>query len=87
MGLHSDDEPELGPEPLVASLSLGATRRFQLRPTKRAKEAAPVELPLGHGTLLLMCGPTQRLYRHGVPKEPRVTEPRINLTFRRVVPA
>lgn len=82
MGLHSDAEPELGPEPVVASLSLGATRRFRLL-AKRA--ACPsCELALAGGSLLVMRGSTQRHYRHGIPKELRVRAPRINLTFRQV---
>jgi alkylated DNA repair dioxygenase AlkB len=84
VGWHADDEPELGAEPLIASVSLGATRRFVMRPTRRAVDASPVELPLRHGALLVMGGATQRLYRHGVPKQPSVADPRINLTFRRV---
>lgn len=82
MGLHRDAEPELGPDPVVASLSLGASRRFQLRHRHVAR--GRLDLVLAHGTLLVMRGTTQRFYRHGVPREARVSEPRINLTFRRV---
>jgi alkylated DNA repair dioxygenase AlkB len=82
MGFHSDSEPELGPDPLVASLSLGATRRFQLR--HRTAEHK-LELPSTHGSLLLMRGTTQRFYRHAVPREPAITAARINLTFRRIL--
>lgn len=84
MGWHSDSEPELGPEPLVASLSLGAARRFVLR--HRTQEHT-LPLRLESGSLLLMCGPTQRFYRHALPKEPGVQGPRINLTFRQLLPA
>jgi alkylated DNA repair dioxygenase AlkB len=85
MGMHSDAEPELGSEPLVASLSFGATRTFRLR--HRAGGArAKYDLPLPSGSLLMMSASTQRLYRHAIPKEARVTEPRINLTFRKVYP-
>lgn len=79
MGWHSDDEPELGPEPLIASLSLGAERTFRFR-AKSGGEAVAVEL--GHGSLLRMAGATQRLYKHELPARARIAAPRINLTFR-----
>jgi alkylated DNA repair dioxygenase AlkB len=79
MGFHSDDEPELGPEPVIASLSLGATRRFVLKHRTRALRR---ELPLGDGSLLVMRGSTQRCWQHAVPREVRVGGERINLTFR-----
>ena len=82
MGWHSDDEAELGPEPCIASLSFGATRRFRLR--HRRDPALRLELDLASGSLLLMAGATQRNYRHDLPKSARVLRPRINLTFRRV---
>lgn len=85
MGWHSDDEPELGVEPVIASLSFGATRSFRLR--SRAGTGAGLTLELGHGSLLLMAGRTQTLYRHALPRRTRVREPRINLTFRRILPA
>lgn len=81
MGMHADAEKELGKDPVIASLSLGATRRFQLRHAKR-KGVAGRDLVLESGTLLIMRGTTQRFYRHGVPKETRPTGARINLTFR-----
>jgi alkylated DNA repair dioxygenase AlkB len=84
MGFHSDSEPELGPDPIIASLSLGATRRFCLRHRDHPARDK-LELALDDGSLLLMRGTTQRYYRHGVPKEPKILEPRINLTFRRVL--
>jgi alkylated DNA repair dioxygenase AlkB len=86
MGAHSDDEPELGPNPVIASASFGATRRFVLRHKKR-KDIAPVILALEHGSLLLMAGPTQHAWRHHVPREPEVAGERINLTFRRIASA
>lgn len=86
MGWHADDEPELGPEPVIASLSLGATRRFRLRPRPGAAFThAPAGLELSSGSLLLMRGPTQHHWQHAVPKTARPTGPRLNLTFRRVV--
>lgn len=82
MGWHSDDEPELGPTPLIASLSLGATRRFLLR--RRDDPTQKLEYLLGHGDLLLMQGHCQRDYQHALPKTARVSGERINLTFRQV---
>jgi alkylated DNA repair dioxygenase AlkB len=79
MGMHSDDEPELGAEPVIASLSYGATRIFVLR-HKRDKRT--LRLPLGDGSLLLMSGPLQRNWLHGINKSARPLEERINLTFR-----
>ena len=79
VGLHADAEPEMGP--VIASLSLGAERLFRLK-TKDGKVAFAERLP--GGSLLIMAGQTQRNYKHEVPKEPRVTLPRINLTFRRI---
>ncbi|AWH31908.1 alpha-ketoglutarate-dependent dioxygenase AlkB [Stenotrophomonas sp. SAU14A_NAIMI4_8] len=84
MGWHSDDEPELGTEPLIVSLSLGAARRFLLR--RRDEPARKAEFLLGHGDLLLMGGSTQRFYQHALPKMARVQGERINLTFRWITP-
>lgn len=83
MGWHSDDESELGERPLIASLSLGATRRFRLRHRRRA-ELPPVELELEAGSLLIMQGDTQRCWKHQVPKTRRAVGPRVNLTFRSI---
>ena len=84
MGMHADDEPELGPEPVVATLSLGATRRLTLLPRRpRDGERRALELP--SGSLLVMRGACQRQFRHGIPREPRVTEERVSLTFRLIV--
>jgi alkylated DNA repair dioxygenase AlkB len=82
MGFHADDEPELGENPVIASVSLGATRRFQLR--HRRDRDDRVGLDLDHGSLLVMGGTTQHHYRHAVPKTKRPGE-RVNLTFRRIV--
>jgi alkylated DNA repair dioxygenase AlkB len=86
MGWHSDDEPELGERPVIASLSLGGTRRFRLRHRQR-KDLEPVVIELGSGSLLIMRGDTQRFWKHQVPKTRRAVEPRINLTFRRILEA
>jgi alkylated DNA repair dioxygenase AlkB len=84
MGWHSDDEPELGNTPTIASLSLGDERRFLLR-HKRRKDLDPIELPLQHGSLLLMRGATQTHWKHQVPKTKRPVALRLNLTFRRII--
>lgn len=81
MGWHSDNEPELGRNPAIASLSFGATRRFIMRRCDR-KDAAKVELSLSHGSLLLMKGKLQHHWQHQVPKTSKIVGPRINLTFR-----
>ena len=83
MGLHSDDEPELGERPILASLSLGEERTFIWK-HKKEKALKPVRLKLTSGSLLLMKGDTQRYWRHGIDKEPRPCGPRVNLTFRRI---
>jgi alkylated DNA repair dioxygenase AlkB len=82
MGLHADDEPEMGRYPVIASLSLGAERRFRIVPFDKAVE--PVSLLLPEGSLLLMLGDAQRYARHELPKMPKLTEGRINLTFRSI---
>ena len=84
MGWHSDDEPELGPAPVIASLSLGATRRFVFKSRDRQVHRLALDLP--HGSLLVMRGDTQGKYRHALPRTVRPVGPRINLTFRRIVP-
>ena len=79
-GWHSDDEPELGENPVVASLSLGATRRFRLR--HKYRKAPPYSIDLSPGSLLLMAGTTQHYWQHCLSKTARQVGPRINLTFR-----
>lgn len=81
MGWHSDDEPELGRNPVIASLSLGETRPFHLRHRFDAS-LEKVKLSLGSGSLLLMAGPTQHYWQHQVPKTQRPIGSRLNLTFR-----
>jgi alkylated DNA repair dioxygenase AlkB len=77
---HSDDEPELGAAPIIASVSLGATRKFQLRHV--LNKDVRRELALEHGSLLMMRGSTQGYWRHQVPKTSTDVGPRVNLTFR-----
>lgn len=86
MGWHSDNEPELGPEPVIASLSLGAERPFHIRPLQpeRRKAVPSLRLSPGHGSLLLMRGPSQALYQHALPKTRKPVGLRINLTYRYV---
>ncbi len=83
MGWHQDNEKELGPNPTIASLSLGAERRFDFR-HKETREK--ISLHLAHGSLLLMTGNTQHHWQHQLPKTKKVTQPRINLTFRTIQP-
>lgn len=80
---HSDDEPELGRDPIIASISLGVERDFKLR--HRRKEHPDVNLPLGHGSLLVMSGKTQENWLHSIPRRKRVSAERINLTFRTII--
>ncbi|HEX9618979.1 MAG TPA: alpha-ketoglutarate-dependent dioxygenase AlkB [Polyangiaceae bacterium] len=84
MGMHSDDEAELGPRPSVASLSLGAERRLMIV-SKRRSLGVRHELLLEHNSLLVMGGAFQHELRHGVPRERRARAERLNFTFRRVV--
>ena len=81
IGWHQDKEPELGQNPVIASVSFGATRCFRLR-HKRRKDLPLVELDLTNGSLLIMCGPTQHFWQHQIPKTAKPVGQRINLTFR-----
>jgi alkylated DNA repair dioxygenase AlkB len=88
MGYHADAEPELGPDPVVATLSLGATRRFSLRRHPKRSGEEPLALELEHGSLLIMGGTCQRHYRHAIPRDSKAqVEQRISLTFRHVLSA
>ena len=86
MGWHSDDEPELGPAPVVASLTLGEARRFQFR--RRGQTRLDTSLELHHNSLLVMHAHVQSHWQHQVPKmAPKSRKslgPRINLTFRQI---
>jgi len=77
---HSDDETELGPDPLIASLSFGAERRFEMK--HRDGKTPKINIELADGSLLLMGSGMQRHWSHQLPKQPWVTAPRLNLTFR-----
>jgi len=83
---HSDDEIELGKNPLIASVSLGETRPFQLKPktfkNSRTLNKDKMEIQLAHGDLLVMQGQTQHHWLHQIPKSKKTLRERINLTFR-----
>ncbi|MEN1729317.1 MAG: alpha-ketoglutarate-dependent dioxygenase AlkB [Pseudomonadota bacterium] len=81
MGWHADDEKELGTNPVIASVSLGQSRRFRLKPRG---EGEALSLDLVHGSLLVMAGDVQHHWLHELPKSSRPMGPRINLTFRSI---
>lgn len=80
MGWHSDNEPELGNEPVIVSVSIGAARRFVLR--QRSNHQQRLEYLLGHGDVLVMRGRTQQRWEHALPKTQKPVGARINLTYR-----
>ncbi|SDA20631.1 alpha-ketoglutarate-dependent dioxygenase AlkB [Sphingomonas sp. NFR15] len=84
MGMHSDDEKELGHNPTIASVSLGAERPLLLK-SKRIPESRTIKIVLASGSLLIMKGETQHNYRHGIAKERQAIGPRVNLTFRTIL--
>src|SRR5262245_36798763 len=86
MGLHADDEPELGRDPIVAIVSLGVTRRLMIRPRQKQRRERH-DQDLGHGALLIMGGTCQRHYVHGIPRDAGAKGERISLTFRRLLRA
>jgi alkylated DNA repair dioxygenase AlkB len=81
VGWHADDEPENGVEPVIASVSLGATRRFDLR---HRESGHTVKVNLEHGSVVVMSGLSQHCWVHQIAKTKLTVGPRINLTFRRV---
>ncbi len=81
-GWHADNEPELGQNPVIASLSFGVERRFDL---KHKFKGDQVQIHLKNGSLLLMSGPIQHFWKHQIAKSKKISEGRINLTFRRIV--
>jgi alkylated DNA repair dioxygenase AlkB len=82
MGWHSDDETELGSNPVIASVNLGQERRFDFR--KKTDHSVKYQLMLGNGSLLMMKGDLQHHWQHQIAKSLRVKNARINLTFRRI---
>lgn len=83
MGMHADDEKELGHEPTIASLSFGTTRELKLK-HKFRKDLKPLRIPLNSSTLLVMRGNTQHHWKHGIDKLRVPCGPRLNLTFRQI---
>ncbi|ENM5730314.1 alpha-ketoglutarate-dependent dioxygenase AlkB [Vibrio mimicus] len=83
MGWHQDNEAELGTNPVIASLSLGDSRRFILRHNN--DHNMKIECELTHGDLLIMAGNTQHHWQHAIPKTRQNKQPRINLTFRNIL--
>jgi len=83
MGYHSDDEKELGPRPVIASISLGAERTLTFI-RKANMGDRPFKVRLASGSLLLMRDETQENYKHGIAKEKSRIGPRVNLTFRQI---
>ncbi|MDO6692209.1 alpha-ketoglutarate-dependent dioxygenase AlkB [Aliiglaciecola sp. 3_MG-2023] len=81
MGWHGDNEPELGYQPIIASLTLGQTRDFDF---KHIHTGQKVRLPLQNGSLLMMAGNTQKFWQHSLPKRSQSLGGRINLTFRQI---
>jgi alkylated DNA repair dioxygenase AlkB len=81
IGFHADDEPELGTNPVIGSISLGSERKFVL---KHPASGEKLEFSLPHGSFLVMGGASQHHWRHGVPKTRKPVGPRINLTFRHI---
>ncbi len=84
MGWHADDEPELGPEPVIASVVFGATRRFVFR--SKIDTAFKLEPPFEAGDVMIMGPSTQTYWQHAVPKTAKPVGERINLTFRWIEP-
>jgi alkylated DNA repair dioxygenase AlkB len=82
MGMHSDDEKELGVQPVIASVSLGEARNFDF---KNRVSGDKFRLPLEHGSLLIMGGDTQKYWQHGIAKSQKPLGPRINFTFRQIL--
>jgi len=83
MGWHQDNEKELGKNPVIASISFGETRPFQLKHISRA-DLKKTNIPLTPGSLLLMQGTTQHFWKHQIPKTSKPINSRINLTFRNI---
>lgn len=81
MGLHADNEPELGRNPTIASMNYGASRKMVFRKNATKEK---IELVLNHGDLLIMSGALQHNWKHEIPKQRKIVEPRLNITFRQI---
>lgn len=79
---HTDAEPELGKNPMIASINFGESRRFLLR--LKDNHDMKLEIPLHHGSILVMAGELQHHWQHSVPKQAKIKSSRINLTFRSI---
>ena len=88
MGYHADDERELGAQPIIASLSLGATRKFVFKhkTIRQKNKLVKVELYLESGQLIVMHGDTQRFWKHSITRTKTAATGRISLTFRKIYP-
>lgn len=82
MGWHADNEKELGINPKIASLSLGATRKFSFKHNTTKQK---IDVQLKNGSLLLMTGEIQHFWKHALPKTKKIKTPRMNLTFRNII--
>ena len=82
MGWHADNEKELGINPTIASLSLGATRKFSFKHNTTKQK---IDVQLKNGSLLLMTGEIQHFWKHALPKTKKIKTPRMNLTFRNII--
>ena len=80
---HTDAEPELGENPLIASVNFGESRRFLIR--RKDDHSVKLEIPLHHGSVLVMAGALQHHWQHSVPKQKKVKGSRVNLTFRNII--
>ncbi|CAE7353477.1 ALKBH2 [Symbiodinium natans] len=87
VGWHADNESIYGPQPTIASVTLGAERDFDLKECggRRDAKAGRIRVRLGHGSLLVMSGATQECWQHSLPRRKGLKEERINLTFRKVI--
>ena len=84
IGFHTDAEPELGPDPVVATVSFGSSRDFVLKHRKQRQER--ITYQLAHGSCLIMAGTSQHHWLHGLPKTREAVGERVSLTFRRIIP-
>ena len=82
MGLHSDNEKELGINPVIASLSLGESRDIHF---KHKNMKTSINIPQTSGQLIVMYGQTQKYWKHEIKKTKKLKKPRINLTFRNII--
>jgi len=81
-GWHADNEKELGIDPVIASISLGVERRFDLKHNLTKEK---ISFHLSNGSLLIMGGSLQHNWKHTLAKAKKIEEGRINLTFRKIV--